>query len=70
MFSRLDEIISKYKDYAYVRVVVLKFYIDFHEEKAFINYLTENCFEDDRIRKFTHNMFILISFLLFKHFLF
>ena len=62
MFSRLDEIIQKCKDDTSVRVVVSKFYVDFHEDKDFLKYLIENWFEGDRIHKFTYNMFILTNF--------
>lgn len=62
MFSRLDEIMQKYKDGASMKAVESKFYIDFYEQKYFSNYLSDNWFQNDRIHKFTYNMVILNNF--------
>ena len=49
LFARLYEIMSKYKDDASMKSIVSKFCVDFHNEKAFIDYLIGNWFDTDRI---------------------
>ena len=61
IFARLDEIMSKCKDDASVKAVVSKFYNDLHNGKVFIDYLIGNWFDANRIRKYTHNMFMFFT---------
>lgn len=55
MFARLNEIMSKCKDDAYVKSTISKFYVDFHNEEAFIDYLIGNWFNANIIHKYNHN---------------
>lgn len=69
MFSKLDKIMLKCNDDEYLRAIVSKFNIDFHEEKDALKYLKDNWFDGDRICKFIHNICMLIIFLPFKDFM-
>ena len=65
MFVRLDEIMSKCKDDAFAKSTVSKFYANFYNKKAFIDYLVGNWFDANRIFNYTYSMFMFFYYYYF-----